>query len=128
MIGLGFDRYCSEIVVQAELLGAAIDGADMTVRVPSCPDWNIGQLIRHLGGGFKTLGNAQAHLLFHFFQLFRRYGRCDDSLDFRPHDLFNRRRILAIEHRRTQPHRSAILQFPCHGIGRNAKRIVGGDQ
>jgi uncharacterized protein (TIGR03083 family) len=50
MIGLSFDRYCSEIVAQAELLGAAIDGADMTVRVPSCPDWNVGQLIRHLGG------------------------------------------------------------------------------
>jgi uncharacterized protein (TIGR03083 family) len=50
MIGLGFDRYCAEIVAQAELLGAAIDGADMTVRVPSCPDWNVGQLIRHLGG------------------------------------------------------------------------------
>jgi uncharacterized protein (TIGR03083 family) len=50
MIGLGFDRYCSEIVAQAELLGAAIDGADMTLRVPSCPEWNVGQLIRHLGG------------------------------------------------------------------------------
>src|ERR1700758_3813112 len=50
MIGLGFDRYCSEIVAQAELLGAAIHGADMAVRVPSCPDWNVGQLIRHLGG------------------------------------------------------------------------------
>lgn len=50
MPGLDFERYCAEIVAQTELLSAAIDGADMTVRVPSCPDWNVGQLIRHLGG------------------------------------------------------------------------------
>src|SRR5246127_5126298 len=34
MIGLGFDRYCSE----------------MAVGVLSGPDWTVGQLIRHLGG------------------------------------------------------------------------------
>jgi uncharacterized protein (TIGR03083 family) len=50
MPGLGFGDYCSEIVTQTELLSASIDGADMTVRVPSCPDWNVGQLVRHLGG------------------------------------------------------------------------------
>jgi uncharacterized protein (TIGR03083 family) len=50
MCGLGFESYCAEIVTQAELLSASIDGADMTAPVPSCPDWNVGQLIRHLGG------------------------------------------------------------------------------
>ena len=50
MAGLDFDRYCSEIVTQTKLLAAAIDGADMTVEVPSCPGWNVGQLVRHLGG------------------------------------------------------------------------------
>jgi uncharacterized protein (TIGR03083 family) len=50
MTGLGFDRYCAEIVAQAELLSASIEGADMTARVASCPDWTVGQLIRHLGG------------------------------------------------------------------------------
>ena len=50
MFGLSFDRYCTEIVEQAKLLSTAIDNEDMTVDVPSCPDWNVGQLIRHLGG------------------------------------------------------------------------------
>jgi uncharacterized protein (TIGR03083 family) len=50
MAGLDFDRYCSEIVAQTKLLTAAIDGDDMTVEVPSCPGWNVGQLVRHLGG------------------------------------------------------------------------------
>jgi hypothetical protein len=51
MAGLDFDRYCCEIVTQTNLLAAAIGGADMTVEVPSCPGWNVGQLVRHLGGG-----------------------------------------------------------------------------
>jgi uncharacterized protein (TIGR03083 family) len=51
MAGLDFDRYRSEIVGQTGLLADAIDGADMTTEVPSCPGWNVGQLIRHLGGG-----------------------------------------------------------------------------
>ena len=47
---LSFDRYCAEIAAQAELLTSAVQGADMTIPVPSCPDWNLGQLLRHLGG------------------------------------------------------------------------------
>lgn len=48
---LSHDRYCSEIVAQTELLRSCIEGADLTVPVPSCPGWNVGQLLRHLGGG-----------------------------------------------------------------------------
>ncbi|MFE6779103.1 maleylpyruvate isomerase family mycothiol-dependent enzyme [Streptomyces sp. NPDC057702] len=48
---LGHDRYCEEIVVQTGLLRAAIAEADMAAPVPSCPGWNVGQLLRHLGGG-----------------------------------------------------------------------------
>jgi len=47
---LGFDRYCDEIVTQTSLLTSAITGTDLTGPVPSCPDWNVGQLLRHLGG------------------------------------------------------------------------------
>jgi uncharacterized protein (TIGR03083 family) len=48
---LDFDRYCSEIVTQTELLTHTIADADLTVPVRSCPGWNVGQLLRHLGGG-----------------------------------------------------------------------------
>ena len=47
---LNYDRYCDEIVTQTQLLTSAIAGADLTAQVPSCPKWNVGQLLRHLGG------------------------------------------------------------------------------
>jgi uncharacterized protein (TIGR03083 family) len=47
---LSFDRYCTEIVAQTELLRSSMKGADLTLPVPSCPGWNVGQLLRHLGG------------------------------------------------------------------------------
>jgi uncharacterized protein (TIGR03083 family) len=46
---LTYDRYRAEIVTQTELLTATIKGADLTTPVPSCPGWNTGQLLRHLG-------------------------------------------------------------------------------
>jgi uncharacterized protein (TIGR03083 family) len=51
MPSFDYDRYCTEIVTQAELLAAGIAGTDLTVAVPSCPGWDVGQLLRHLGGG-----------------------------------------------------------------------------
>ncbi|MYV97401.1 maleylpyruvate isomerase family mycothiol-dependent enzyme [Streptomyces sp. SID3343] len=45
------DRYCAEIVTQTDLLVSTIQGRDLTAPVPSCPGWNVGQLLRHLGGG-----------------------------------------------------------------------------
>jgi uncharacterized protein (TIGR03083 family) len=48
---MDFDRYCSEIVTQTDLLTRGIAGADLTVPVATCPGWNVGQLLRHLGGG-----------------------------------------------------------------------------
>jgi uncharacterized protein (TIGR03083 family) len=47
---LGFDRYRAEIVKQADLLRAYLTGADTAATVPSCPGWDLGQLVRHLGG------------------------------------------------------------------------------
>jgi uncharacterized protein (TIGR03083 family) len=51
MPALSFEEYCSEIVTQTRLLADCIAGADLTTAVPSCPGWNVGQLVRHLGGG-----------------------------------------------------------------------------
>ncbi|MBT2382906.1 maleylpyruvate isomerase family mycothiol-dependent enzyme [Streptomyces sp. ISL-11] len=50
MTSLGFDRLCSEIVAQTDLLRCRVEGADLSVPVPSCPGWNVGQLLRHVGG------------------------------------------------------------------------------
>jgi uncharacterized protein (TIGR03083 family) len=55
MSRLSYERHCAEIRVQTDLLRSTIAGGDMTVDVPSCPGWNVGQLVRHLGGGQRWL-------------------------------------------------------------------------
>ena len=40
----------SLVVAQTDPLRSCIEGADLTVPMPSCPGWNVGQLLRHLGG------------------------------------------------------------------------------
>ena len=47
---MDFERHCAEIVTQTELLTEGLTGVDLTARVPSCPEWSLGGLLRHLGG------------------------------------------------------------------------------
>ncbi|MFF3753730.1 maleylpyruvate isomerase family mycothiol-dependent enzyme [Streptomyces sp. NPDC002018] len=53
---LGHDRYCDEIVEQTDRLRATLAGADLSVTVPSCPDWTLGQLARHVGQAHRWAG------------------------------------------------------------------------
>ncbi len=53
MTSLAFDRFCDEIVTQTGLLTAHTEGADLTTAVPSCPGWNLGRLLRHVGGDHR---------------------------------------------------------------------------
>jgi uncharacterized protein (TIGR03083 family) len=43
------ERYFAEITASTASLGAQIDGADLTLRVPTCPDWTLRQLAIHVG-------------------------------------------------------------------------------
>lgn len=52
-MSLSYERHCDEIVAQTELVRSHIEGADLTTPVPSCPDWNLRQLLRHLGGAHR---------------------------------------------------------------------------
>ncbi|GAB2909621.1 maleylpyruvate isomerase family mycothiol-dependent enzyme [Streptomyces mayteni] len=47
------DRYRTEILTQTDLLRALTRGADPGVPVPTCPEWNLGQLLRHVGGAHR---------------------------------------------------------------------------
>ncbi|MFL4902145.1 maleylpyruvate isomerase N-terminal domain-containing protein [Streptomyces sp. MMS24-I2-30] len=47
------DRYRAEILTQTDLLRDLLAGADPTVHVPTCPEWNLGQLARHVGGAHR---------------------------------------------------------------------------
>ncbi|WP_018683331.1 maleylpyruvate isomerase family mycothiol-dependent enzyme [Actinokineospora enzanensis] len=50
---LRYDRYRTEITAQTAALAAEIQTADLTARVPSCPDWNLHQLLHHIGEGHR---------------------------------------------------------------------------
>lgn len=48
-----YARFCEEIVSQSDLLATEIAAADLTTPVPTCPGWNVGQLVRHIDGGHR---------------------------------------------------------------------------
>ncbi|QLH23491.1 maleylpyruvate isomerase family mycothiol-dependent enzyme [Streptomyces sp. Rer75] len=50
MTPLAFDRYRTEILHQTALLRAYLPQVDVASPVPTCPAWNLGQLVRHLSG------------------------------------------------------------------------------
>ncbi|GEC06460.1 hypothetical protein SSP24_41150 [Streptomyces spinoverrucosus] len=50
MTRLAHDRYCDEIAHQVGLLRSVVtSGADLSATVPTCPDWSLEQLVRHMG-------------------------------------------------------------------------------
>ncbi|QEV20526.1 maleylpyruvate isomerase family mycothiol-dependent enzyme [Streptomyces alboniger] len=53
MTTLSHDRYCAEVTTQIDLLRATLRGADLSVTVPTCPDWTLSQLARHMGGAVR---------------------------------------------------------------------------
>lgn len=50
---LTFDDHCDAIVAQTDLLVRHIKGADATAPVPTCPGWDLGRLLRHVGGDHR---------------------------------------------------------------------------
>ncbi|MCF7551918.1 maleylpyruvate isomerase family mycothiol-dependent enzyme [Pseudonocardia sp. WMMC193] len=48
-----FTRHCAEIVGQTAQLVREVSGADPDARVPGCPDWTLGMLVRHLAAGHR---------------------------------------------------------------------------
>ncbi|MET7516202.1 maleylpyruvate isomerase family mycothiol-dependent enzyme [Streptomyces sp. NPDC005480] len=46
---LTHDRYCDEIIAQTALLTDHLAGADLSVTVPTCPDWTLRDLALHVG-------------------------------------------------------------------------------
>ncbi|MGW4483366.1 maleylpyruvate isomerase family mycothiol-dependent enzyme [Amycolatopsis sp. NPDC004368] len=50
---MDFENRVAELVRQTELLRATAAGADPATRITSCPDWNLGQLLNHVGAGHR---------------------------------------------------------------------------
>lgn len=53
MTTLGHERYCDEVARQLDLLRTTLTGADLSVTVPTCPDWTLAELVRHMGGAVR---------------------------------------------------------------------------
>ncbi|WEV28111.1 maleylpyruvate isomerase N-terminal domain-containing protein [Streptomyces sp. 71268] len=49
MTDLGYDRYRAALATESDLLRAAVADADLSTRVPTCPDWTLADLLRHVG-------------------------------------------------------------------------------
>ncbi|UNO42353.1 maleylpyruvate isomerase family mycothiol-dependent enzyme [Streptomyces sp. MST-110588] len=57
---LSHDRYCAEILAQTTAFRQTLRGADLTVTVPTCPDWTLARLARHVGGAHRWAGTIVA--------------------------------------------------------------------
>ncbi|NUP38382.1 MAG: maleylpyruvate isomerase family mycothiol-dependent enzyme [Streptomyces sp.] len=53
MTSLTFDDYRHAIVSQTELLRSGVRGADTATPVTTCPGWDLGRLLRHVGGDHR---------------------------------------------------------------------------
>lgn len=53
MTTLEYDRHRAEIAVQLGLLRDTLAGADLSATVPTCPEWTLGYLARHVGGAVR---------------------------------------------------------------------------
>ena len=50
------DRWYAEIESSTETLAGLVDGADLTVTVPTCPEWTLRQLATHVGRAHRWAG------------------------------------------------------------------------
>ncbi|MET8569118.1 maleylpyruvate isomerase family mycothiol-dependent enzyme [Streptomyces sp. NPDC004783] len=54
MTSLAHERFCDEITQQVEELRELVtSGADLSVTVPTCPEWSLEDLLRHTGGALR---------------------------------------------------------------------------
>jgi len=49
-------RYLDAVTAQTALLGEALTGADLALRVPTCPEWTLHELAQHVGRAHRGVG------------------------------------------------------------------------
>ncbi|MEV5598342.1 maleylpyruvate isomerase N-terminal domain-containing protein [Streptomyces sp. NPDC052496] len=47
------DRYCAEVLAEGDRFRQAVRGADLKTPVPTCPEWTLEDLVRHVGGAYR---------------------------------------------------------------------------
>lgn len=54
------DRYAEAIVAEVAAFTDTIHGADLELRVPTCPEWTLRDLVRHVGRAYHWSGQIVA--------------------------------------------------------------------
>ncbi|MFH8405921.1 maleylpyruvate isomerase family mycothiol-dependent enzyme [Streptomyces sp. NPDC018019] len=50
---LDHERYCAEVLAESDRLRQTVRGADLKTTVPTCPEWTLEALLRHVGGAHR---------------------------------------------------------------------------
>ncbi|MFJ9853000.1 maleylpyruvate isomerase family mycothiol-dependent enzyme [Streptomyces sp. NPDC101150] len=57
---LTHERYCDQLLAEAERFRSHLRDADLSATVPTCPDWTLADLVRHVGGAHRWAGTIVA--------------------------------------------------------------------
>ncbi|MFE1176549.1 maleylpyruvate isomerase family mycothiol-dependent enzyme [Streptomyces sp. NPDC058773] len=53
---LTHEEYCAHLLAETDRLREIVRTADLSVTVPTCPDWTLADLARHVGGAHRWVG------------------------------------------------------------------------
>ncbi|MFI5521370.1 maleylpyruvate isomerase family mycothiol-dependent enzyme [Streptomyces platensis] len=53
---LTHEEYCAHLLAETGRLREIVRTADLSVTVPTCPDWTLADLARHVGGAHRWVG------------------------------------------------------------------------
>ncbi len=53
---LSHDAYCTHLLEETTKFRETVRGADLSATVPTCPDWTLADLARHVGGAHRWVG------------------------------------------------------------------------
>ncbi|MEU9119375.1 maleylpyruvate isomerase family mycothiol-dependent enzyme [Streptomyces sp. NPDC048506] len=57
---LTHEQYCDQLLVETEKFREVVRHGDLSATVPTCPDWTLADLARHLGGAHRWVGTIVA--------------------------------------------------------------------
>ncbi|GAU69373.1 hypothetical protein SSP35_12_00210 [Streptomyces sp. NBRC 110611] len=57
---LTHEEYCAQLLIETEKFRAAVRHGDLSATVPTCPDWTLADLARHVGGAHRWAGTIVA--------------------------------------------------------------------
>ncbi|MFF4605244.1 maleylpyruvate isomerase family mycothiol-dependent enzyme [Streptomyces sp. NPDC001339] len=57
---LTHEEYCAQLLIETEKFRETVRHGDLSATVPTCPDWTLADLARHVGGAHRWAGTIVA--------------------------------------------------------------------